>query len=59
MTAEELKALMKDRGWNNRQLAEALGITSRAIGHYRAGQRRIPTPTVIAIKQVTRSKPRS
>lgn len=50
MTKEELIKKQIELGFTNKQLAEALGVTVRAISYYKNGQRNIPDRIIKAIK---------
>lgn len=45
--SERLNALMKQNGWNQRELAQKVGVTQSAIGYYTRGVR-LPNSGVLA-----------
>jgi len=49
MKRQELKAALKRLGWNQRELAQYLGVSEGAVSMWANGLRPIPGPVVLAV----------
>ena len=49
---DKLKELRKQKKWTQQQVADKLGITYQAYGHYENGRRDIPTDILIKLSEI-------
>lgn len=56
MTAEELRAWMKEHGWTVRALAASLGTYPSTVQRYRDGTRPIPPMLEVALRGLKNDK---
>jgi plasmid maintenance system antidote protein VapI len=51
VTATEFRAILRDLGVTQTAVAEALGVTRRAVVYWCAGKRRIPAAAIRLVRQ--------
>lgn len=51
MTAAEFQSLRKSRGLTQRQAAELIGVTVKAVEHWEQGRRTVPQYAVNALSR--------
>lgn len=49
MKRQELRAVLKTLGWNQKELAQYLGVSEGAVSMWINGLRPIPNPVAIAV----------
>lgn len=50
ITEEDFKRLQAEIGWTNAETAENVGVTLKAVEHWRSGRRGIPEPVARLVR---------
>lgn len=57
MISEWIKEKRKEKGWNQDQLGEKIGVTKTAISYWESGKRSISADTFVAICKALDANP--